>query len=1323
MTKGTLYFFTPDFTFPGRAGLTAIMPPGFTVTRDTNELITQIDTGAGVMDIQDGTAPDSIEISYKDAAGVEFRHTVVSKITTGGGLPGFRMDTTFDGSTTRHEQYETSPGTTVLEKGRVIAGAFIPLSLETLAKDTSTPGIQIKRTTIKERCSSSDPWQTVSDTETTWENQLSGWVKTKEIIDPGAAALTSTWTYYQPGEITGPGGSVEGLTNLKHHVRHDGYESLHTYALHYESITTPYAGNMTGKTTTTSHDPGSNTTTVTTTIGGVVTSKTVTAKFVTETESHKTRDVYTAEGEMLRTKAHYIIQGSDFVLKPFRVEHPNGTLTTYSYNRDTTGGYTTVTDNGATTDNIIVSKGTRTTTSVNSRGTTIFSKTQSIGYGAADSEVYGSMAVTSVDNVGRPLTTLYHPETVTLTGEVAAATNPAWTTTQEYNCCGVSKQTDQYGIITYYAYDELQRRIKTNRLGVTTETVRNGLITETHRYAETVGASLSSTLAGTTATLVSRSVRNLSGTLSESWSPDSTSTTAGTLIKSSSTATTYQPSAGLSRRTVTTTADGFTQTTDSFLDGRTATTSGDLSPAMQYAYSVNATGPVTTQSYLDGVNLRQTTTSQSDWTGRQLSTTYMDGAVAIVEYNALGQMDKSTDLDDIITTYTYNTEGERTTTSQPIAGGQTMVTLTERSFATATESGIGTAYKTTTTVNGKLVSTSFRSADGMSSKTVTLAGTTYSSSSTPANGDWTLTSTHPRRPESVQTYTSGRLAKTETFDNSATPVSIASTSYGYDTLGRTSSTTDSRTGVTTTAYLTTTADVPTNVTDPGSRTTAYTYDTRGRTITIDAPDTTDKDGNTIDNITHTSYYSNGQVAGTWGDQTYARFNVYDSQNRFIELRTYQDLAHGTEPTASTTGFASTKWNYNPTRGWLDNKRYDDNKGTDYTYTSAGRLETREWSRLNTSNVKLKTTYSYDQGQMVSTTYNDGLTQGVVYTYDNFGRPTVVTQGTGATANQHAYIYDAATLVLDKEIISYGNGLSRTLDRSQDGLLRPAGFQLMNGTTEEHATSYGYDAVGRLAGLHTAATYSATPDFSYAYLANSGSLLETVTGPAHTVTNTYETNRNVLTNKENKAGVNIRSNFAYTVNDLGQRDDVSRSGTAFTSANTETWNYNAVGETVSADHSTNNAFDRSYLFDGIGNRKKSADSLTLPATDNYTSNALNQYPAVGAVARSFDDDGNLTNDGTKQFEWDAENRLIAVKQGAVTVAEYDYDYQSRRITKDVAGVVTNFVYDGWNPIAEFTGTTLSKSYVWGMDLSGSMQGAGGVGGLLAVAEGSAIHYPV
>ena len=180
-----------------------------------------------------------------------------------------------------------------------------------------------------------------------------------------------------------------------------------------------------------------------------------------------------------------------------------------------------------------------------------------------------------------------------------------------------------------------------------------------------------------------------------------------------------------------------------------------------------------------------------------------------------------------------------------------------------------------------------------------------------------------------------------------------------------------------------------------------------------------------------------------------------------------------------------------------------------------------------------------------------------------------------------------------------------------------------------------------------------------------------------------------------------------------------------SANTEAWKYNAKGEVVTADHSTINTFDRSFEFDGIGNRKKSVDGLDLTdaSTVDYTANELNQYGSIDGNTRSFDADGNLTNDGVKQYEWDAENRLIAIKQGATTVAEYAYDFRSRRITKTVGATETNFVYDGWNPIAEFSSTTLDKSYVWGMDVSGSMQGAGGVGGLLSVNDGSATYYPL
>jgi RHS repeat-associated protein len=60
----------------------------------------------------------------------------------------------------------------------------------------------------------------------------------------------------------------------------------------------------------------------------------------------------------------------------------------------------------------------------------------------------------------------------------------------------------------------------------------------------------------------------------------------------------------------------------------------------------------------------------------------------------------------------------------------------------------------------------------------------------------------------------------------------------------------------------------------------------------------------------------------------------------------------------------------------------------------------------------------------------------------------------------------------------------------------------------------------------------------------------------------------------------------------------------------------------------------------------------------------------------------------------------------------------------AATAIQYVYDAWNLIADYSGTTVKKTYVWGMDISGSMQGAGGVGGLLSVKDetATATYYP-
>ncbi len=130
--------------------------------------------------------------------------------------------------------------------------------------------------------------------------------------------------------------------------------------------------------------------------------------------------------------------------------------------------------------------------------------------------------------------------------------------------------------------------------------------------------------------------------------------------------------------------------------------------------------------------------------------------------------------------------------------------------------------------------------------------------------------------------------------------------------------------------------------------------------------------------------------------------------------------------------------------------------------------------------------------------------------------------------------------------------------------------------------------------------------------------------------------------------------------------------------------------------------------------------------------------------TYDADGNLAGDGRWTYTWDAVNRLTSMTElSTVPQAaghtrlqlQFAYDAFSRRIRKTVfreavaplVGWVqqsdTVFLYDGWNLIAQFdrsatTGSlTLTTSFVWGSDLSGSPQGAGGTGGLLFLKEAS------
>ena len=163
-------------------------------------------------------------------------------------------------------------------------------------------------------------------------------------------------------------------------------------------------------------------------------------------------------------------------------------------------------------------------------------------------------------------------------------------------------------------------------------------------------------------------------------------------------------------------------------------------------------------------------------------------------------------------------------------------------------------------------------------------------------------------------------------------------------------------------------------------------------------------------------------------------------------------------------------------------------------------------------------------------------------------------------------------------------------------------------------------------------------------------------------------------------------------------------------------------------------------DAMGNRTSATIASQGGGTFNYgNATSANQYTSItGRSAITHDANGNqLLNGAGAEFTWDSENRLLTVTPVSPSLGDkaqvHSYDALHRRVTRTTREwtssgwtnlETTYFIYDGWNVIEEWTRTfspataaTLTRRLTWGQDLAGSpsLQGAGGVGGLLMVEE--------
>ena len=143
------------------------------------------------------------------------------------------------------------------------------------------------------------------------------------------------------------------------------------------------------------------------------------------------------------------------------------------------------------------------------------------------------------------------------------------------------------------------------------------------------------------------------------------------------------------------------------------------------------------------------------------------------------------------------------------------------------------------------------------------------------------------------------------------------------------------------------------------------------------------------------------------------------------------------------------------------------------------------------------------------------------------------------------------------------------------------------------------------------------------------------------------------------------------------------------------------------------------------------STNMPLTTSYTAIAKDVYGRINTntatvslgtnVSFQYDKNGNLTNDGTMSFGYDDENQLTQVWVPGQWFSQFTYDGKMRRrirqeYTWSSGWVQTNivyYVYDGNVVIQERDINKFpTATYTRGKDLSGWLQGAGGIGGLLA-----------
>ncbi len=464
------------------------------------------------------------------------------------------------------------------------------------------------------------------------------------------------------------------------------------------------------------------------------------------------------------------------------------------------------------------------------------------------------------------------------------------------------------------------------------------------------------------------------------------------------------------------------------------------------------------------------------------------------------------------------------------------------------------------------------------------------------------------------------------------PFTASVTQYTYDLNGNRTAVKQA-TGVTATPWLTTTtaynaANKPTVITKPDGSTTTNTYDVLNRVSTVTSS-------------------SGRQVLTT-----------YDAASRITQIT---DKVFGTLDPSIISNLGSI---VRETR----------------SYYAGGLLATRTDSRNNTL------TYYYDgferPKQIVYPDHTASTSDYDLFAYDKAGNQLVYQRRDGS---QIWSTYDAVNRTISKAptgqaTISYGYDYSGRL------------LNATNASNAIGSVAYGYDTAGRInaeaTGLFGSSSYTLDANGNRTSLT-----LPAAVGTANLLSYDYDS-LNRLGNAYNGtiAVANRITGFTYDV--VGRRSaasygagtaPVASTTTTYTNASlpasiTHSWNGATLGLTYAynADQQrkSTTATDNSFLPTGLAASSKA-----------YTSNVLNQYSAISGTAHTYDKRGNLTSDGIWTYGYNTENQLISAAASGQSIS-FTYDAVGRRLLKQVTvgstTTTTGWLSVGDQEMAEFVG---------------------------------------